>query len=136
MIGMVIGLVPKDSAVVWSLMALALLLPIPLLATTISAVICTCLGLFLDAWTDTLGFWLLTQPALDPVWSRVNTSWASAWLRLNNTVTVGSLAIAWAAAGPTYLTTAWIARRIDRVRISHTPVRDALIPSLATELDR
>jgi len=135
-LGMVIGLIPKDSAIGWGIMAVAIMLPIPLLATLATALACTFLGLCLDAWTDPLGFWLLTTPSLSPVWTVVNVSPPAAWLRLNNSVTVGSLALALLATLPTYLATGWLARLVDRVWINDPPRREPLIPTLVTELDR
>ncbi len=133
-LGLFIGLLPKDSALCYLVALIALLSPISIWAVIVSAASFSFLGPLLDTWTDAVGFWLLSQPLLLPVWNWLESVPAIAWFRLNNTVVVGSFGLAGLASLPVYILGGITFRRIallwDASSNSASPVSQ-----LATELD-
>lgn len=112
-LGMAFGLIPKDSALCYLFALLAMFLPISIPAAIVSAVAFSGLAPLLDRWTDPLGFWLLSQPALAGFWRGLEATSVAVWFRCQNTVVVGSIALALLA----FLPAGWLAARLaDRLR--------------------
>ncbi len=134
-LGLTIGLLPKDSAICYILAVLGIFLPVSLPVAVVSAAVFSIIGPFLDAITDPVGYWLLTQPSLNSFWQTVAATPGSTWLRLNNSVVVGSLAIAGIFAIPTLLFANWCTRHIQMSLASRPTNTVPPGQAFATELE-
>lgn len=134
-LGMAFGLIPKDSAVCYLFACLALFLPVSVPAAIVSAVAFTGLAPWLDRWTDPLGFWLLSHPGLEGFWRGLEAVPWSVWLRLQNTVVVGSTVVVLVALLPVqWLVTRSAHRLLQTGSVRITP-QQPLVPGFAPELE-
>lgn len=133
--GMAIGLVPKDSAACYILALIGLFSPGSLPVMAVSAVVFSILGPRLDAISDPIGYWVLTQPSLSWFWQALEAVPGQRWLRLNNSVVVGSIVIAAVAAVPVFFIAKSIARRGQRWLLTGSSNRASAKTSFATELE-
>ena len=92
-LGMLIGLIPKDSLLAYVVGLFVFATSVNLLATAITAFTFTWIGAFLDPVSHQLGFYLLTHPALETFWIWLYELPAMPWTRFNNTVVLGSFLI-------------------------------------------
>jgi uncharacterized protein (TIGR03546 family) len=101
--GVLIGIMPKDSAIPW-LIALAFLLSRGnLLCGFVAAIALSVVGPLIDGWSDKMGMALLSIESLQSTYSAwMELPWV-AWTRFNNTVVAGSFAIGVIAGLPVYL---------------------------------
>jgi uncharacterized protein (TIGR03546 family) len=134
-LGMGFGLIPKDSALCYLFALLALFLPISVPAAIVSAVTFSVLAPLLDRWTDPIGFWLLSQPALEDFWRGLEATAVAVWFRSENTVVVGSIALALIAFLPTGWLVARLAGRLRRAWPTRAVQPRPLVPGFAPELE-
>ena len=101
--GVLIGLMPKDSAIPWIIGLVFLLGRGNLLCGILAAVGMSVVGPLIDVWSDKMGMALLSIESMQTIYaSWMDLSWV-AWTRFNNTVVSGSLAIGLIAWLPVYL---------------------------------
>lgn len=101
--GMLIGLIPKESALAWGIGLLFLLSRANLLCGIIVGFVVTLLSPLLDVYSARIGFSILSIESLQTTYSTWLELPFVAWTRFNNTVVIGSLAIGLLAWFPVYL---------------------------------
>ena len=101
-LGMVIGLVPKDNLTAVLLGAILLASRTNLAAAALSAFCFSWVGGLADPLTHRVGYWILTQPALQRIGATVFDLPVLPWTKLNNTVVAGSLALGLVLLYPIY----------------------------------
>lgn len=106
-LGMLAGLLPKDSLLAYVFIGILVLSLANMLAGALSCVVFSYLGLMLDRWSDGLGYSVLSQPPLQNVFASMMQMPLLPWMRLDNTVVMGNLVIGLAMVYPMY----WIAYR-------------------------
>lgn len=89
-LGMMIGLIPKDSLLPYAIALIALLSHANLLCVGVSAFVFTKLSPSLDIASHPLGSWLLNLNALESSLNWIHQWPIVPWLRLDNTVVTGS----------------------------------------------
>ncbi|MDP1562275.1 MAG: TIGR03546 family protein [Pirellulaceae bacterium] len=134
-LGLMIGLLPKESAICYLVAFCGLFLPVSLPIALVSAVIFSLLGPHLDSLTDPIGFWLLTQPWLSSLWQAVESTPGSAWLKLNNSVVVGSIAAAGILGVPTFFVANRCTRQIQALLAARPTDAVPSGPTFVTELE-
>lgn len=134
-LGLMIGLLPKESAICYLLAVCGLFLPISLPTALVSAMFFSLLGPQLDSLTDPIGFWLLTQPTLSWFWQAVESTPGSAWLKLNNSVVVGSIVVAGILVVPTFFVANWCTRQIQAFFVASPTESVPSGPTFVTELE-
>lgn len=101
--GVLIGLIPKESALAWGIGLLFLLSRGNLLCGIVVGLAATLLSPLLDVYSARIGLSILSIESLQTTYA----SWLDlpfvAWTRFNNTVVIGSLAIGLLAWFPVYL---------------------------------
>jgi len=118
--GVVIGIMPKDSAIPWLIGLVFLLSRGNLLCGIVAAIGMSIVSPSLDVISDKLGMSVLSIGFLQSTFvSWMDTPWV-AWTRFNNTVVAGSFAIAVLSCIPVYLLgqvffRAWGIAMIERV---------------------
>jgi uncharacterized protein (TIGR03546 family) len=101
--GVLIGVMPKDSAIPWLIAMLFLLSRGNLLCGFLAAIAMSIVGPLMDDWSDRMGMALLSIESLQSTYSAwMEVTWV-AWTRFNNTVVAGSFAIGVIAWLPVYL---------------------------------
>jgi len=101
--GVVIGLMPKDSAIPWAIGLLFLLSRGNLLCGIAAAIAVSAISPMLDVFFDRMGENVLTMGFMHSTFeSWMEISWM-AWTRFNNTVVAGSFAVGLVACLPVYL---------------------------------
>lgn len=101
--GVVIGIMPKDSALPWLIGLVFLLSRGNLLCGILTAIAMSIVSPSLDAFSDKLGISVLSIDFLQSTFvSWMDTPWV-AWTRFNNTVVAGSFAIGILSCLPVYL---------------------------------
>ena len=101
--GVLIGLMPKDSAIPWLLALTFLLGRGNILCVIVSAIAFSIVGPWIDVWSDRMGEAVLSIKSLQTTYaSWMDLPWV-AWTRFNNTVVTGSLVIGLIAWIPVYL---------------------------------
>lgn len=101
--GVVIGIMPKDSAMPWLIALFFLLSRGNLLCGIISAVVMSLVSPSFDGITDKLGMSLLSVESLQSTFAAwMELPWI-AWTRFNNTVVAGSFALGILSCLPVYL---------------------------------
>lgn len=101
--GVVIGLMPKDSAIPWAIALVFLVSRGNLLCGILAAVGASILSPSLDSVSDRMGMSVLSAAFLQSTFEAwMDIPWA-AWTRFNNTVVAGSLTIGLIASLPVYL---------------------------------
>lgn len=104
-LGMIMGLVPKDSLFVWMVGLLLVVTTANLVSATVSCLVFSWVGLLLDPFAHRLGAIVLTADALEPLFVWLSDLPVVPWTRFNNTVVLGSLLSGLALAIPFYLAT-------------------------------
>lgn len=124
-LGMLLGIMPKDSAFI-ILFALVLLLSTGnLVAGALSAIAFSWIGGWIEPASHEIGLALLSQVNVQAYLGEFQQLPLAAWLRLENTVVMGSLVIGLAAALPFYQISYWL---LDKYRepVLHTLTRNRL----------
>ncbi len=106
-LGMLAGLMPKDSLLAYVFIGLLVLSLANMLAGVVSLIVFSYVGPLLDQWSDSLGYSVLTQPALQNVLAGMMQMPLLPWMRLDNTVVMGNFLIGLALVYPMY----WIGFR-------------------------
>lgn len=101
-LGMLIGLVPKGNLIAIGLMTLFCALRINIAAGTAAISLFTWCGLYLDPVSHRLGHWVLTNEALQPLFTTLYNKNLVPWTAFNNTVVLGSTLIGLALVLPVY----------------------------------
>lgn len=101
-IGMMIGLIPKDSLFVFALGIILLISTANLFSALVSGFIFSWIGFLVDPWSHSVGHWVLTQPTLQETWLKLYETPVVPWTRFENTVVTGSLIIGLVLFYPTY----------------------------------
>lgn len=101
-LGMMVGLLPKDSLLTYFLVLVVILSPANLLTAACSAAFFHVVAPWLTPLTHGIGFNVLTLGSLEPVWERLIQLPIIRWTRFNNSVLMGSLILGLLAAYPMY----------------------------------
>ena len=112
-LGLMIGILPKDSLLPWVLGLLALIAPVNLGATLVAIVVGTLLSLTMDSFADSIGQIVLGNATVLNWMSWLTDLPGFAWTRLNNTVVMGLTTIGILASIPVYLTAHAMYRDFD-----------------------
>jgi uncharacterized protein (TIGR03546 family) len=118
-LGLMIGLIPKDSLLPWVIGLFTLLLPVNLGATLIAVAIGSVLSFCMDAFAHSIGQIVLSNTTALSYLVEAFELPLFAWTRLNNTVVMGLTTIGILSAIPAYL-------------IAHALYRDPRIPKHST----
>lgn len=101
--GVVVGIMPKDSAIPWLFALFFMLGRGNLLCGIVAAVFMSMVGPSLDGFSDRMGMSVLSISSLQSTFAYwMEIPWV-AWTRFNNTVVAGSLAIGVLSFLPVYL---------------------------------
>lgn len=100
--GVMIGLLPKDSLLPYLLGALAILSPGNLLCLFVGLGAGSLIGPHCDPVTHRIGESILTYQPLGSIWATLYDLPLMPWFRFENTVVMGSLALGLIAALPVY----------------------------------
>lgn len=90
-LGMMIGLIPKDSLLVYGLGLVVFSTNVNILATSLSAFGFMWIGALLDPVSHQIGLTVLTQSSLQSTFLWLHEQPIVPWTRFNNTVVMGSL---------------------------------------------
>jgi len=101
-LGLVIGLLPKDSLLPYMIGAIALLTNANLLTLVLSGLIFSWIGPVADPLTHRIGGWMLTFGPLETVWAWLYEVPLMPWTRFENTIVMGSLVFGLLASVPIY----------------------------------
>jgi uncharacterized protein (TIGR03546 family) len=101
--GVLIGLVPKESAIPWMICLLFLLSRANLLTGIVAALVVSVISPLLDVYSDQIGFSILTVEALQASYAAAMEIPFLAWTQFDNTVVTGSVAIGLLGWVPVYL---------------------------------
>ncbi len=101
--GVIIGLLPKDSLLVWAIGVILMITTANLLCAMVSGFLFSWVGFLLDPFTHKLGGLMLTAEGLEPTWTWLYEVPLMPWTRFNNTVVMGSLILGLVLAVPVYL---------------------------------
>lgn len=117
-LGMMIGIVPKESA--WCVLVgvVLILFHANLITGLVSAVAFSWIGPLVEPWTHQLGDAILSQAMVQSWLSTIFTLPVVPWLRLENTVVTGSIVVALAAALPLYRISYLLLARYRRTLIA------------------
>ena len=107
-IGMIAGLIPKDSLLCYGVGVLMIISTANLLCGTLSIFAFSWIGFMLDAVFHRVGALVLTYQPLEATWARLYQMPVVPWTRFDNTVVMGSLVVGLILAIPVYM----ISRRI------------------------
>lgn len=111
-LGMLIGLIPKDSLLPYAIGLIAILSHSNLLCLGISAFVFTKLGPLLDGLSHPLGAWALNLSAIEPSLNWLYQWPLLPWMRLENTVVTGSFIVGLLSFIPVYLVSELFFRRL------------------------
>ena len=101
-LGLVVGLLPKDSLLPYVIGAIALLTHANLLTLIASTLFFSWIGPAADPLTHRIGGWLLTIDSLESVWAWLYQIPLMPWTRFENTVVMGSLTLGVLSSFPVY----------------------------------
>lgn len=101
-LGLVIGLLPKDSLLPYLLGMMALLTNANLVTLIVSGLVFSWIGPVADPLTHQIGGWLLTFDPLESVWAWLYQVPLMPWTRFENTVVMGSLVFGLLLSFPIY----------------------------------
>jgi uncharacterized protein (TIGR03546 family) len=101
-LGMVIGLIPKDSLIPYAIILIAILTTANLLSLVVTTILCSWVGPLLDPFTHQIGIWVLTFDPLESTWAQLYHVPLVAWTRFENTVVMGSVCLGTALSIPVY----------------------------------
>lgn len=102
-LGMMVGLIPKDSLLPYAIGVIALLTTANILCIAFAAIGFGCLSPTLDPVSHQLGIWILTFEPMESTWSTLFQLPFVPWTRFENTVVMGSLCLGILLAIPIYL---------------------------------
>jgi uncharacterized protein (TIGR03546 family) len=115
-LGAIIGLTPTGSLHNIAVLLLIFILPLNKSASLVSAILFGLFAYALDPLFDRIGYFLLTLPALKPMWTALYNTPVVPWTRFNNTVVLGSLVGALAVLPLLFWGAAWgVAKYRERV---------------------
>ncbi len=117
-LGMMIGIVPKESAWCVLLAVVLILFHANLITGLVSAVAFSWVGPLLEPWSHRLGETILNHAAIESWLTAIFTLPGVPWLRMENTVVTGSFVIALAAALPLYRISYLLLARYRRTLIA------------------
>ena len=103
--GMLIGIIPKDSLFTYAFGILLLISTANLLSALVSGFVFTWIGFLLDPVSHSLGKAVLTHESWQATWVQIYELPVVPWTRFHNTVVSGSLLIGLALFIPVYLVT-------------------------------
>jgi uncharacterized protein (TIGR03546 family) len=101
-LGFLIGLLPKATLTTQLFLLLLMALSVNIPMALISIFIMTFINPLMDKLTDPVGYYLLTSPALYPMWTKLYNTPVIPWTRFNNTVLLGGLVIGLVLITPVY----------------------------------
>ena len=101
-LGLVFGLLPKNSLLPYLIGTFALLTNANLLTLIASGLFFSWIGPVADPLTHRIGGWVLTVEWLEPVWEWLYQIPLMPWTRFENTVVMGSLILGLLASFPVY----------------------------------
>ena len=131
-LGVMVGLIPKDSLLPYALGVIAILSTANLLLFGIGVIVAHVVSPLLDHLTHVIGSWVLTFNPLEPVWAAMIEWPLMPWTRFNNTVVMGTLVLGILFAVPTYTMTRMVSRAAGRLFTSRWNRTTASSPSTAT----
>lgn len=102
-LGMMIGIMPKDSLITYCFGLLIFATNVNLLATSLSAFCFMWLGALLDPVSHQVGHYVLTQSSLQSTFLWLYEQPIIPWTRFNNTIVMGCLLIGTISFFPVYL---------------------------------
>lgn len=129
--GMVIGLLPKDSALPYLIGLVSLALPFSFLASLPSILIFSLISPALDATWDRVGYQALSAGWFQPIGNWLSSIEVMSWTRFNNSVVMGSLICSLAAWPIVYVAGRLIITRLQK----SFDVSNTIQTPLATEID-
>ncbi len=101
-LGMVIGLIPKDSLLAYVVFVVLMISTANLLSAIISGFLFSWVGFLIDPFSHKLGGLILTADQLELTWAYLYDLPLAPWTRFNNTVVMGSLVLGLILAYPVY----------------------------------
>ncbi|MEI7481862.1 MAG: TIGR03546 family protein [Elusimicrobiota bacterium] len=102
-LGFLIGLLPKATLTAQLLLVLLMALRINIPMALITVLLVTFVNPLMDKLTDPVGYYLLTSPALYPLWTKLYNMPILPWTGFNNTVLTGGLVVGLVLMFPVYL---------------------------------
>ncbi len=100
--GMMIGFIPKDSLIVYSLLGVLLVIRANLIAASIAGLVSAGLAGLLTPVFHTVGLYLLESNTLKPLWQQISELPLVGWTRFNNSLVMGSFVIGLFSAVPVF----------------------------------
>lgn len=100
--GMVVGLVPKANLTAVVLTALVFSCRVNKAMTLVGIALFTCVGPLVEPLAHRVGWAMLSHPPLAGMWTWLMDLPLVPWMRLNNTVVLGSLVLGLIAVYPVY----------------------------------
>ena len=131
-LGVMVGLIPKDSLLPYAIGVVAILSTANLLLFGIGVIVAHVVSPLLDHLTHLIGSWFLTFSPLEPLWATLIEWPLMPWTRFNNTVVMGTLILGILLAVPTYTMTRMVSRTTSRWFASRWNRTSAGSPSTAT----
>jgi uncharacterized protein (TIGR03546 family) len=101
-LGVLIGLLPKATLTAQLLLVLVMALSVNIPMALISMFLMAFVNPFMDKLTDPVGYYLLTSPALAPLWTKLYNTPVMPWTGFNNTVLLGGLIVGLVLTIPVY----------------------------------
>ena len=101
-LGLIFGLLPKDSLLPYVIGTIALLTNANLLTLIASALFFSWVGPVADPFTHRIGGWLLSLDSLESLWTWLYQVPLMPWTRFENTVEMGSLMLGVLSSCPVY----------------------------------
>ena len=101
-LGFLIGLLPKATLTAQLLLVLLMALRINIPMALITVLLMTFVNPLMDKLTDPVGYYLLTSPALTPLWTKLYNMPVIPWTGFNNTVLTGGLVVGLILMFPVY----------------------------------
>ena len=102
-LGFLIGLLPKATLTAQLLLVLLMALRVNIPMALIAMLAMTFVNPLMDKLTDPVGYYLLTNGALYPLWAKLYNMPIMPWTGFNNTVLTGGLVVGLALLFPVYL---------------------------------
>ncbi|MFN3157884.1 MAG: TIGR03546 family protein [Rubinisphaera brasiliensis] len=101
-LGLLVGFVPKGNLLALSVLTAVSACRISLPAVFFSAFLFSWIGLLLEPWTEPIGHWVLTQPALYDSFVWLYDQPLVPWTNFNNTLVMGSFLTGLVLCYPAY----------------------------------
>ena len=122
-VGLLLGIIPKTTALFAMLCLVSFLAPIHLPILVLFAIATSCVAPLLETPLAHLGYWSLTHPKLVAFWFRIDTLPFAPWMGIHNTVVHGSLVLWSCLAAPVFVCSLVVSRM-------------TLVDGIAAEADR